>query len=87
LRPERSDLSTLLFEVQMVHRTRRSAMARKVADCRDMPSEVGCTLTISGEEEEVVAAAAQHAVAVHGHTDGSELREQVRSMLKEEAHA
>jgi predicted small metal-binding protein len=87
LRPEGSDLSTLLFEVQMVHRTRRSAMARKVADCRDMPSEVGCTLTISGEEEEVVAAAAQHAVAVHGHTDGPELREQIRSMLKEEAHA
>ena len=62
-------------------------MARKVADCREMPSEVGCTLTISGEEEEVVAVAAQHAVAVHGHTDGPELREQIRSMLKEEAHA
>ena len=62
-------------------------MARKVADCRDMPSEVGCTLTISGEEEEVVAAAAQHAVAVHGHTDGPEMREQIRGMLKEEAHA
>ena len=62
-------------------------MARKVADCRDMPSEVGCTLTISGEEEEVVSAAAQHAVAVHGHTDGPELREQIRGMLKEEAHA
>jgi hypothetical protein len=87
LRPEGSDLSTLLFEVQMVHRTRRSAMARKVADCREMPSESGCTLTISGKEEEVVAAAAQHAVAVHGHTDGPELREQIRSMLKEEAHA
>jgi predicted small metal-binding protein len=52
-----------------------------------MPSESGCTLTISGEEEEVVAAAAQHAVAVHGHTDGPELREQIRSSLKEEAHA
>ena len=62
-------------------------MARKVADCRDMPSVVGCTLTISGEEEEVVAAAVLHAVAVHGHTDGPELREQIRSMLKEEAHA
>ena len=37
-------------------------MARKVADCRDMPSEVSCTLTISGEEDEVVAAATQHAV-------------------------
>ena len=37
-------------------------MARKVADCRDMPSETNCTLTISGEEDEVVAAATQHAV-------------------------
>jgi Protein of unknown function (DUF1059) len=62
-------------------------MARKVADCRDMPSEVQCTLTISGEEDEVVAAATQHAVAVHGHADSPELREQIRSMLKEEAHA
>jgi predicted small metal-binding protein len=62
-------------------------MARKVADCRDMPSEMNCTLTISGEEDEVVAAASQHAAAVHGHTDSPELREQIRSMLKEEAHA
>ena len=30
-------------------------MTRKVADCREMPSESGCTLTIAGEEEEVVA--------------------------------
>ena len=62
-------------------------MARKVADCRDMPSETGCTLTISGEEDEVVAAASQHAATVHGHTDSPELREQIRGMLKEEAHA
>ena len=47
-------------------------MARKVADCRDMPSETNCTLTISGEEDEVVAAATQHATAVHGHTDSPE---------------
>jgi len=58
-----------------------------VADCRDMPSEMNCTLTISGEEDEVVAAASQHAAAVHGHTDTPELREQIRCMLKEEAHA
>ena len=42
-------------------------MARKVADCREMPSESGCTLMISGEEEEVVRAASEHAVSVHGH--------------------
>jgi hypothetical protein len=56
-----------------------------VADCRDFPSESGCTLTISGEEEEVVAAAAQHAVAVHQHEDGPDLRSAIRSTLKPES--
>ena len=41
-------------------------MGRKVSDCRDMPSDAGCTLTIAGEEEEVVRAAAEHGVSVHG---------------------
>jgi len=59
-------------------------MARKVADCRDFPSESGCTLTIAGEEEEVVAAAAQHASSVHGHQDGEELRTFLRENLKDE---
>jgi len=59
-------------------------MTRKIADCRDMPSESGCTLTISGEEDEVVAAAAAHAVAVHGHQAGPELEEGIRSSLKDE---
>jgi len=57
---------------------------RKVVDCRDMPSESGCTLTIAGTEDEVVAAAAQHAQAVHGHTDSPELREEIRRSLKDE---
>jgi predicted small metal-binding protein len=59
-------------------------MSRKVADCREFPSESGCSLTISGEEDEVLRAAAEHAVSVHGHTDGTELREQIRAMLKDE---
>ncbi|UQX87919.1 DUF1059 domain-containing protein [Jatrophihabitans telluris] len=62
-------------------------MARKVADCRDMPSDSGCTLTISGEENEVLDAATQHAVATHGHQDSAELREMIRSGLKDEAMA
>jgi predicted small metal-binding protein len=57
---------------------------RKVADCRDYPSESNCTLTISGEEDEVLRAAAEHAVSVHGHTDSPEFREQIRSTLKDE---
>lgn len=59
-------------------------MARKMADCRDFPNEVGCTLTIAGEEKEVLDAAVAHAVAVHGHQNTPELREQVRTMLKAE---
>ncbi|WP_424637495.1 DUF1059 domain-containing protein [Embleya sp. AB8] len=57
---------------------------RKVADCREYPSESGCTLTIAGSEEEVLVAAAQHAQAVHGHTDSPELREELRKLLKDE---
>ncbi|MFC9237733.1 DUF1059 domain-containing protein [Streptomyces decoyicus] len=57
---------------------------RKKIDCRDQPSEMNCTLVISGEEEEVIRAASEHAVSVHGHTDGPELREQIRSSMKDE---
>lgn len=59
-------------------------MARKIADCRAFPSESGCTLTITGEEDEVLRAAAEHACSVHGHEDSPELREQIRSMLQDE---
>jgi hypothetical protein len=59
-------------------------MTRKVADCRQFPSESGCTLTLSGEEDEVLRAAVLHAVHHHGHEDTPELREQIRSMLKDE---
>ncbi|MGW1379533.1 DUF1059 domain-containing protein [Streptomyces sp. NPDC002446] len=57
---------------------------RKKIDCRDHPSETHCSLVISGEEEEVIRAATEHAVSVHGHTDSPELREQIRSLLKNE---
>ena len=59
-------------------------MGRKVADCRDYPSESGCSLTISGEEDEVVAAATAHAVAMHGHEDTAEVRDWLRQNLKDE---
>ncbi|MFI0373261.1 DUF1059 domain-containing protein [Actinomadura sp. 3N508] len=60
---------------------------RKVADCRETPSEMNCTLTISGEEDEVVRAAAEHAASVHGHDDTPEFREEIRGMLKDEQPA
>jgi len=57
-------------------------MARVMADCRRWPSEANCSLTIMGEEEEVVRAAAEHAVSVHGHEDSPEMREQIRDLLE-----
>jgi predicted small metal-binding protein len=56
-------------------------MARKMVDCRKMPSEINCTLTIAGEEEEVLDAAVMHAVDKHGHENTSELREHIRDGL------
>ncbi|MFG2195035.1 DUF1059 domain-containing protein [Streptomyces sp. NPDC048639] len=59
-------------------------MVRKVADCRRFPSVMNCTLTISGEEDEVVRAAAEHAVSVHRHEDTAELRREIRATLQDE---
>jgi plasmid stability protein len=59
-------------------------MARKIADCRRFESDTNCSLTIIGEEDEVIATAAQHAAAVHGHEDTPEFREQLRTMLEPE---
>lgn len=60
------------------------ADTRYVADCRKFPSESGCTLTISGREDEVIRAATEHAVSVHGHQDTPKLREEIKSLLVEE---
>jgi hypothetical protein len=57
---------------------------RKVADCRKVPSEKNCSLTIAGTEEEVLLAATQHAVSAHGHKDTPELRAEIRAMLETE---
>jgi hypothetical protein len=57
-------------------------MARVMIDCRKMPSEQKCTLTIAGTEDEVIAAAAAHAIARHGHRDDPQLLEMIRSGLE-----
>ena len=62
-------------------------MSRMTIDCRTMPSESGCSLTISGEEDEVLRAATAHAVDVHGHEDGEELRAGLRASLVPETPA
>jgi hypothetical protein len=58
-------------------------MSRKYIDCREFPSEANCTLAISGTEQEVLDVAVMHAVSVHGHEDGPELREKLRGLLKD----
>lgn len=59
-------------------------MARKYIDCRDIPSEMNCTVAIAADsEDELVEAAAQHAMAVHSHEDTPELRDMVRQGVKE----
>ncbi len=57
---------------------------RKSIDCRDHPSEKNCSLKMSGTEEEVLDAAVQHAVSAPEHTTSPELRNQIKSMLKDE---
>lgn len=59
-------------------------MARKCIDCREFPSDSACSLKISGEEEEVIRAAAAHAVDVHGEEDTAELRSMIRSALHDD---
>jgi hypothetical protein len=55
---------------------------RVMADCRRFPSESNCSLTIIGNEDEVVRAAAEHAASVHGHEDTPQFREQLRATLE-----
>ena len=50
----------------------RRTSTRKVADCKNV-TEGGCTLTISGEEQEVLDAAARPRRSAHGHDDNDEL--------------
>jgi hypothetical protein len=53
-------------------------------DCRRMPSERNCSLTIAGTEDEVLMIAVRHAVEEHGHVDTPELREMLRQGLIDE---
>jgi len=57
---------------------------RKKADCRKFPSDIICSVTVSGSEEEVLKLATRHAVEEHGHEDTPELQEQVKGMIEDE---
>ena len=58
---------------------------RKYLDCREFNSQSGCSLRISGREDEVLAAAVEHAVSAHGYRGWEELRIVLRAALKSEA--
>lgn len=59
-------------------------MARKYIDCREYPSEMNCSVTISADSvQELMEAAVQHAVAVHGETDTPQLRAMLREAIHE----
>ena len=58
-------------------------MSRQYIDCREYPSTMNCSVALSADsEKELLDAAVQHAVAVHGHTDSPDLRKQLTSMFK-----
>lgn len=58
-------------------------MTRKYIDCREYPSEKNCTVALAADsDEELIEAAVQHAVAVHGHADSPELRTWLRQAIK-----
>lgn len=57
---------------------------RKHIDCREFPSEMNCTLALVADSEgELLEAAVQHAVAVHGHKDSGEFRAQLKKLFKD----
>jgi predicted small metal-binding protein len=59
-------------------------MTRKYVDCREFPSEMNCSVAMCADsDQELLEAAVQHAMAVHGHQDTPEFRNQLRSLFKE----
>jgi predicted small metal-binding protein len=59
-------------------------MTRKYIDCREFPSEMNCTVAISADSDaELLDAAVQHAVSVHGHEDTPQFRSQLKGIIKE----
>jgi predicted small metal-binding protein len=61
-------------------------MPRMFVDCRQYPSEMNCSVSIAADtKKELIDAAVQHAVAVHGHQDSPELREQIGKMVQNQA--
>jgi len=67
----------------MITSEEMDGMARKMVDCRKVPSEINCTMTMAGNQDELLEAAVAHAVAVHGHEDSPELRQMILSGMED----
>jgi predicted small metal-binding protein len=58
------------------------AMSRVFIDCRECPSDIGCSVALSADSEsELLEAAVQHAMAAHQHADSPELRSQLKTLF------
>jgi hypothetical protein len=52
-------------------------------DCRAFPSAMNCTVALAADsDDELLEAAVQHAITIHGHHDSPELRAQLRTLFR-----
>ena len=59
-------------------------MTRKYIDCREVPSDMNCSVAISADtDKELIEAAVQHAMAVHGQQDTPEFRKEIVGAMRE----
>lgn len=56
-------------------------MTRMMIDCRAVPSDANCTMSLQGEPAELLDLAVRHAVDSHGHVDGPDLRDALRAAM------
>jgi predicted small metal-binding protein len=57
-------------------------MTRRYVDCREMPYESRCTVAISADDEtELLEAALDHAVSMHGYRKNDDIRAMLRQAM------
>ncbi|MFZ5477249.1 MAG: DUF1059 domain-containing protein [Myxococcota bacterium] len=59
------------------------AKERYAVDCRESPGS-GCSLRITGTQDEVVECAVHHAVTAHGYPNNNDTRAKIRGLMKED---
>jgi predicted small metal-binding protein len=72
-----------VLHLSINHHQKEIAMARKYIDCREFPGDIKCSIAISADsDKELLEAAVQHAVAVHGYKNTAGLRREIKSCFK-----